>query len=44
MLQSFLLSVMLAMIALFSGPPIIRVVLLLLALIVLLGGAVSTHE
>jgi hypothetical protein len=44
MLQSFLLFVLLATIALFSGPLIIKAVLLLLALIVLIGGAVSTHE
>jgi len=43
-LQGVLLSLVLAMSSLSAGPPIVRAVLLLLAVIVLMGGAVSRHE
>ncbi len=44
MLPGILLSMVLAMISLSSGPPIVRTVLLLLALIVLIGGTVSRQQ
>jgi len=44
MFQGVILAVMLAIAPLMSAPPIVKTILLLLAVLVLMGSAVSEHE
>lgn len=44
MFQIVILAVLLALAPLISGPPIVKTILLLLAVVVLMGGVASEHK